>query len=281
MESAAADIQAPRDPLRESAAHRRRRVLAILEALRARYPQVRIPLHHATPLQLLVATILSAQCTDATVNKVTPRLFARYRDARELARADRAELEAVIHPTGFFRQKARMIQETARQILDRFGGEVPRRMEELLTLPGVGRKTANVLLSAAALERWPGWDPEAGGAGIVVDTHVARLARRLALTAESDPARIERDLMALVPRSQWPTLPLRLIYFGREVCVARRPRCAVCELAPWCPAGRHGGATPWLPRLRPVPPQPGQGRRRVWAGDGDPTSREEVEDDAR
>ena len=238
--------QVPRDPRRESARHRRARARAILEALRARYPQVRVPLRHASPLQLLVATILSAQCTDATVNQVTPRLFSTFGDAKALAEADRQALEAIIHPTGFFRQKARMIQETARQILTRFDGEVPRRMEELLTLPGVGRKTANVLLSAAAIGGWPGWDPQAAGMGIVVDTHVARLSRRLALTMAADPARIEQDLMALFPKGEWPTLPLRLIYFGREVCVARRPHCGACELGSVCPAGPHAGATPWL-----------------------------------
>lgn len=242
--------QAPRDPRRESTRRRQGRARAILEALRHRYPQVRVPLRHASPLQLLVATILSAQCTDATVNKVTPRLFSAFPDARSLAEADRQQLEAIIHPTGFFRQKARMIQETARQILTRFDGEVPRRMEELLTLPGVGRKTANVLLSAAAIGGWPGWDPQAAGMGIVVDTHVARLSRRLALTMAADPARIEQDLMALFPRDQWPTLPLRLIYFGREVCVARRPHCDACELRPHCPAGRYAGATPWLTGTR-------------------------------
>lgn len=248
---------------------------AIIEALKARYPQVRVPLRHATPLQLLVATILSAQCTDATVNKVTPRLFAAFPDARDFAEADRAEIEAIIHPTGFFRQKARMIQETARQILERFGGQVPRRMEDLLTLPGVGRKTANVLLSAAAIGQWPGWDPHAGGLGIVVDTHVARLSRRLGLSLARDPEHIERDLMALVPREEWATLPLRLIYFGREVCVARKPRCEACELLPYCPAGPKGGATPWLDRSAGAPSrkaieerrpglEPGRKEARPW-----------------
>lgn len=246
MEPAEIEVRAPPDPRRESDRRRRRRALAIIDALKARYPQVRVPLRHATPLQLLVATILSAQCTDATVNKVTPKLFAAFDDARDFATADRAELEAIIRPMGFFRQKARMIQETARQILDRFGGEVPRHMEDLLGLPGVGRKTANVLLSAAAIGQWPGWDPRAGGLGIVVDTHVARLSRRLGLSLAKDPERIERDLMAVVPRAEWPTFPLRLIYFGREVCVARKPRCETCELVPHCPAGQYGGATPWL-----------------------------------
>lgn len=252
MDDAHQAPQAPPDPRRESVRRRRLRARAIVAALRERYPQVRVPLRHGTPFQLLVATILSAQCTDAAVNAVTPALFARLRDAGDFAAADRAELEAAIRRTGFFRQKARMIQETARLILERFGGEVPRRMEELLTLPGVGRKTANVLLSAAAIGGWPGWDPYAGGLGIVVDTHVARLSRRLALSAAADPGRIERDLMELVPREEWPTFPLRLIYFGREVCTARKPRCPACELAALCPAARWAGATPWLGRTAPA-----------------------------
>ncbi|MEW6046448.1 MAG: endonuclease III [Bacillota bacterium] len=239
-------MSVPDAPRRESKAHRRRRALAIVEALKARYPEARIPLRHRSPLQLLIATILSAQCTDATVNKVTPVLFEALRDAQDFAWADRRRLEELIHPTGFFRQKARMIQEACRQILDRFGGEVPHRMEELLTLPGVGRKTANVLLSAAALEEWPGWNPKENGLGIVVDTHVMRLSRRLALSFASDPERIEQDLMQLVPPEEWASLPLRLIYFGRKVCVARRPRCQECDLLTCCPAGRHQGATPWL-----------------------------------
>lgn len=241
-----AEPQAPAAPRREPAARRRARALAIAEGLRQRYPRVRIPLAHSNPLQLLVATILSAQCTDVTVNRVTPELFARYPDPQALAFAPRGELEAAIHPTGFFRQKARMIQETCRLLLEHHGGEVPRTLQELTRLPGVGRKTANVLLSAAVLEGWPGWQPQRDGLGLVVDTHVGRLSRRLALTFESDPERVEKDLQTLIPGEEWASFPLRIIYFGREVCTARRPACPDCPLEPLCPAGRHQGATPWL-----------------------------------
>lgn len=229
---------------RESEAARRARAERIVAVLEQRYPAVRVPLRHGTPLQLLIATILSAQCTDATVNRITPQLFARYRSAEEFAGADRAELEALIHPTGFFRQKARMIQETCRLLVERYGGEVPRSMDELLTLPGVGRKTANVVLSAAQLQAWPGWEPARDGLGIVVDTHVGRLARRLGLTEHRDPRRVEEDLKRVVPPSQWAALPLRLIYFGREVCTARRPHCDGCPLFELCPSGPFGGVVP-------------------------------------
>lgn len=252
---------APADPREEAASARRERARAILEVLARRHPEVRVPLRHRTPLQLLVSTILSAQCTDAMVNRVTPVLFERWPDAAALAGADRAELEHAIRPTGFFRQKARMVQETARAALTRFGGEPPRRMEDLLTLPGVGRKTANVLLSAARIEGWPGWGaPGDDGMGIVVDTHVLRLSRRLGLTLRKDPAGAERDLIALVPKDEWALLPLRLIAFGREICTARRPACGDCPLLPWCPAGPLGGATPWVQRLRDSRGRPPRGR---------------------
>ena len=237
----------PRPPVPgESPARLRARARRIAMELARRYPEVRVPLRHRDPLQLLVATILSAQCTDATVNRVTPHLFARFPTARDLAEAPPAELEQLIHPTGFFRQKARMIQETCRLLLERHGGEPPRTMGELTALPGVGRKTANVLLSAAHLEGWPGWRPFQHGLGIVVDTHVSRLSRRLGWTARTDPARIEEDLQGLFPRPLWPSLPLRLIAFGREVCTARKPACQDCPLARWCPARPYRGATPWL-----------------------------------
>ncbi len=235
----------PRQPARRgSKARLRSRVARILSVLEQRYPDVRVPLRHGTPLQLLVATILSAQCTDATVNRITPQLFDRYRSALDFAQADPAELEALIHPAGFYRQKARMIRQACRLLVERHGGEVPRTMAELLTLPGVGRKTANVLLSAAQLQGWPGWEPARDGLGIVVDTHVGRLARRLGLTAQRDPNRVEQDLKRLIPPDQWAALPLRLIYFGREVCTARRPRCSSCPLLELCPAGPLGGALP-------------------------------------
>lgn len=207
---------------------------------------VRLPLKHRDPVQLLVATILSAQCTDATVNKVTPALFAAYPDAAALATAPRERLEALIHPTGFFRQKARAIQETCQELVARYGGRVPQTMEELTQLPGVGRKTANVILSAAVLEDWEGWDPYQGGLGIVVDTHVLRLSRRLGLSLEKTPEKVEQDLMALIPREAWASFPLQLIYFGREVCTARKPACEGCPLFHLCPAGPHQGVMPWL-----------------------------------
>lgn len=239
-------VAAPRNPGRE--AHRRKRARAreILHRLRERQPEIAIPLRHHDPVQLLVATILSAQCTDATVNRVTPRLFAEYPDAESLATADRARLEELIHATGFFRQKARSIQETCRELVARHGGQVPRTMNELTRLPGVGRKTANVILSSAVLEGWPGWDARAGGLGIVVDTHVQRLARRLGLTLEKEPEKVEADLVRLIPEEEWAAFPLRLIYFGREVCTSRNPACAGCPLFELCPAGPHGGAMPWL-----------------------------------
>ena len=239
---------APMAPQDETPQHRRARARQVGGRLGRRYPQVRIPLTHRSPLELLVATILSAQCTDATVNRVTPGLFARFPSAQALAQAPLPELERLIHATGFFRQKARMIQATCRLLCERYGGEVPRTMEELTQLPGVGRKTANVLLSAAAIEGWPGWRPLRDGLGIVVDTHVGRLARRLAFTCAQEPRRVEEDLQGLFPRRLWAELPLRLIYFGREICLARRPRCPGCPLRDLCPAGAHGGSTPWLPR---------------------------------
>lgn len=222
----------------------RRSISQILARLRERYPTVKVPLHHRNPLELLIATILSAQCTDATVNRITPSLFARYRTARDYASADLAELESYIRPTGFFRQKARAIVNTCRTLVERFGGEIPRSMAELLTLNGVGRKTANVLLSSARLENWPGWDPQAeDGLGIVVDTHVRRVARRLGLTWNTDPEKIERDLMALIPREEWPTFPLRVIYLGRELCRARNPLCHLCPLQSLCPSAPHRGTS--------------------------------------
>ncbi|MDR5693731.1 MAG: endonuclease III [Armatimonadota bacterium] len=222
----------------------KRRIAQILEQLRARYPTVKVPLHHRNPLELLVATILSAQCTDATVNRITPALFARYRTARDYAFASPAELEALIRPTGFYRQKARAIINACRALMERFEGEVPRTMEELLTLDGVGRKTANVILSSARLEGWTGWDPSAeDGLGIVVDTHVRRVARRLGLTQNANPEKIERDLMALIPREEWPSFPLRLIYLGRELCRARNPLCHLCPLQTLCPSAPRRGAS--------------------------------------
>jgi len=189
-----------------------------------------IPLDHGSAFQLLAATILSAQCTDAMVNRVTPALFARFPDAASMARADPAELEELIRRTGFFRAKARSLLGMSRAVTDRFGGEVPARMDDLVRLPGVGRKTANVLLG-----HW------FGVPGIAVDTHVLRLSKRLGLTRETDPVKVERDLMGLLPRRDWADTGMRLIYHGRRVCFARTPDCARCVLAGFCPSNRLRG----------------------------------------
>jgi len=195
-----------------------------MEILNRTYPDARSALDFASPLQLLIATILSAQCTDARVNQVTPALFARYPDARALAEAPQEELEAVIRPTGFFRNKARAIRAASADIVSKHGGEVPRTLEELTGLHGVGRKTANVVLGNAF-----------GIPGLVVDTHVTRVANRLGFTRNTDAVKIEHDLMAIVPRERWTVFSHWLILHGRAVCVARRPRCSVCPLLPHCP----------------------------------------------
>lgn len=216
------------------------RARVVAAGLAELYPEIVIPLDHGSAFQLLAATILSAQCTDAMVNRVTPALFARFPDAAAMAQADPAELEELIHRTGFFRAKARSLLGMSRALVERFGGEVPGRMEDLVTLPGVGRKTANVILG-----HW------FGVPGVVVDTHVLRLARRLGLTEDEDPVRVERDLMGLWRRADWSDASMRLIYHGRQVCPARRPRCAECAFRAFCPssttrparAGRDGGGT--------------------------------------
>jgi endonuclease-3 len=202
----------------------RRRAGRIVRRLAGLYPDAHCALHHDGPLQLLVATILSAQCTDVRVNLVTPALFARYPDAHAFATADPRELEKLIQSTGFFRNKARNIIQCCRQLVDQHGGAVPATMEELVPLPGVGRKTANVILGTA-------FDTP----GITVDTHVGRLSRRLGLTAATDPVKVEQDLMRLLPRKEWTMFSHRLIFHGRQVCHARKPDCAGCKLASLCP----------------------------------------------
>jgi len=204
----------------------RQRALEILIRLKRHYPNSTCALHYQTPLQLLVATILSAQCTDERVNQVTPELFRRFPDAQALAAAPREEIEALIHSTGFYRNKAKHIQEACRKILRDFGGQVPRTMPELLTLPGVARKTANVVLAHAF----------GVNAGVTVDTHVKRLSRRLGLTEHEDPVRIEKDLMQLLPQADWENWSIRLIDHGRAVCTARKPLCEQCFLADLCPS---------------------------------------------
>jgi endonuclease-3 len=209
---------------REAKRARARRIAAKL--VRA-YPDARIELDHTNPFELLVATILAAQSTDRLVNSITPELFQRFPNAQRLAAADPAEVEQLVFKTGFFRQKTKSITSMARALVEHHGGEVPRTLDELVRLPGVGRKTANVILG-----HW------FGVPGVVVDTHVLRLARRLGLTGEEDPVRVERDLQSLWRRRDWSDASIRLIYHGRRVCLARRPRCEECVLADFCPSSR-------------------------------------------
>ena len=197
----------------------------VVKALKELYPDAECALDHDGPFQLLAATILSAQCTDVRVNLVTPRLFARFPDARSLAEADRAEVEELIRSTGFFRAKAKNLQAMAARLVQEHGGEVPRDLDLLTACAGVGRKTANVVLGTAY----------GLATGVVVDTHVKRLAGRLGLTTRKTPEQIEADLMALVPRSEWVDLSHRLIHHGRKLCLARKPRCSQCPLEPICP----------------------------------------------
>ena len=202
------------------------RVRSIIKRLKKAYPKTTTALRWRDPFQLLVATILSAQCTDERVNAVTKELFKRYRTPKDLARASREELEELIRPTGFFRNKAKALQGAAAKLVEEFGGKVPDSLEELTRLPGVARKTANVVLGTCF----------GIPAGVVVDTHVRRVAGRLGLTSERDPVKIERDLMELVPESEWIGFSHRLIWLGREVCRARKPRCEECVLADLCPS---------------------------------------------
>ncbi len=190
------------------------------------YPNVTCALDHHSAFQLLIATILSAQCTDERVNQVTKLLFAKYRTPKDFAHANPAELEQDIRPTGFFRNKTKSIIGAAKKIVEEFGGEVPRTMDELLQLPGVARKTANVVLGTAF----------GIAVGVVVDTHVIRLSNRLELSRNSDPKKIERDLMAIIPREKWILISHQLIWHGRKVCRARKPRCAECTLECLCNA---------------------------------------------
>lgn len=193
------------------------------------YPDAHCELDFTTPLELLVATILSAQCTDRRVNQVTPVLFARYRSAADYAEADPEELEGIIRSTGFYRSKARNIIGLGRKLCDEHGGEVPRRLEDLVKLPGVGRKTANVVLGNAF-----------GVPGLTVDTHFGRLVRRFGMTRQTDPVKVEQEIAALFPPEEWTMLSHRLIWHGRRVCHARRPACGACELQHLCPSYGEG-----------------------------------------
>ncbi|MGL5807186.1 MAG: endonuclease III [Xenococcaceae cyanobacterium] len=209
-------------------ASKKQRAPEILARLKQIYPGATCSLNYQTPVQLLVATILSAQCTDERVNKVTPALFARFPDAYSLAAGDREELENLIRSTGFYRNKAKNIQGSCQLIVKEYAGEVPKQMEELLKLPGVARKTANVVLAHAY------------GiiVGVTVDTHVKRLSNRLGLTQQTDPIKIEKDLMQLLPQLEWENLSIHLIFHGRAICKARKPNCDDCDLAYLCPSAQ-------------------------------------------
>ncbi len=211
---------------RESKAARRARAAEIVRRLRALYPDAAAELDYRSPFQFLIAVILSAQTTDVTVNRVTPALFGRFPTPQALAAASQLEVEALIHPTGFFRSKARAIRETAAQLVHEFDGEVPRRMEDLLRLRGVARKSANVVLGEAF----------GVASGVVVDTHVKRLSQRLGLTRAADPVTIERDLMDTLDRGAWIFAGTAVIWHGRRVCDARRPDCDGCTLNDVCPS---------------------------------------------
>ncbi|MBD2759873.1 endonuclease III [Yimella sp. cx-573] len=219
----------PIDVAQETAVARTRRARKTYRALAQYFSYAHCELDFETPLQLLVATILSAQSTDVGVNKVTPTLFARYPDAQALAGADRTELEELLRPTGFFRMKANAVQTLGQELVERFGGQVPGRLDDLVTLPGVGRKTANVVLGDAF-----------GVPGITVDTHFGRVVRRLGWTTETDPVKVEHTIGSLFPRKDWTNLSHVLIFHGRRICHAKRPACGACPVARWCPSYGEG-----------------------------------------
>lgn len=199
------------------------KIKGILEVLDKHYPNVKVALNYTNPLELLIATILSAQCTDERVNQVTAYLFKKYQTAKDYAEADLKTLEEDIKPTGFYKNKAKHIKACCQALLEKYNGEVPPDLEKLTNLPGVGRKTANVVLGNAF-----------NIPGIVVDTHVRRLAKRLGLTKQRDPLKIEQDLMAIIPREKWTKFSLQLTWHGRTICKSRQPKCDVCPLTTWC-----------------------------------------------
>ncbi|HXT67387.1 MAG TPA: endonuclease III [Nitrospiraceae bacterium] len=207
----------------------RKRLRAIAETLERTMQHPKMELDHRSPWELLVATILSAQCTDQRVNQVTPSLFQRYRTATEMAKADPLELEELIRSTGFFKNKAKHLVACGKAVIERFGTQVPRTMEELITLPGVGRKTANVILGNAF-----------GQPAVIVDTHVKRVAKRLGLTKSDNPDLVEQDLQQLMPKSQWTAFSQRLLLHGRYVCLARKPQCRTCQVYRHCPWKEKG-----------------------------------------
>jgi endonuclease III len=201
-----------------------KRVAAILAKLDEAYPNATCELKHENPFQLVISTILSAQCTDVRVNLVTEKLYKKYPNAKAFAYANPAELEQEIRPTGFFRNKTKSVMGASKAIVEKFGGEVPRTMEEMLSLPGVARKTANVVLGTAY----------GIPSGVVVDTHVLRLARRLELTKHTEPKKVEQDLLNILPQNKWIQFSHQLIWHGRRVCIARKPRCIDCNIEPLC-----------------------------------------------
>ncbi|MBK8013560.1 MAG: endonuclease III [Deltaproteobacteria bacterium] len=216
----------------------KQRSAAISKRLAREMPTVLVELDHANPWQLLIATILSAQSNDKTINRVTPALFAAYPSPEALALADQSEVEAIVKPSGFFRNKARAIRETSRALVEHFNGAVPKTMEELLTLPGVARKTANVVLGIGY----------GVASGVVVDTHVGRVARRLELTTHENPAKVERELMAIFPSSAWIEIGTRMVLHGRYVCLARAPTCGECCLNEVCPTAETPASKSWTAR---------------------------------
>ena len=205
---------------------RKERVLEIIELLEKEYPKAKTALHYSSPLEILVATILSAQCTDKRVNIVTKSLFKKYRTAEDYANADLSELEQEIRSTGFYRNKAKNIKNAGQMLIEKYDSQVPRTMEEIVELPGVARKTANIVLSNAY----------GVIVGIAVDTHVRRLSKRLGLTENKNPDKIEKDLMLIVPKSHWKRITNLLIFHGRNVCMARKPKCSICSLNKICPS---------------------------------------------
>jgi endonuclease-3 len=225
--------ESPATPTGESPVALTRRARKVYRLLHERYPDAHCELDFSTPLELLVATILSAQTTDVRANLVTPTLFAHYRSAADYAGADRTELETIIQSTGFYRAKTNSLIKLGDALVDRFDGEVPARLKDLVTLPGVGRKTANVVLGNAF-----------GVPGITVDTHFGRLSRRLGFTLEEDPVKVEHEVGALFPKKDWTMLSHVLIFHGRRTCHAKRPACGACPVARWCPSYGIGETDP-------------------------------------
>jgi endonuclease III len=237
----------------ETPEERAARARQIMDRLRQMYPDARTSLNFSTPHELLVATVLSAQCTDERVNQVTATLFKKYRSPDEFAAADLAELERDVKPTGFYRNKAKLVRDGARMIVERFHGEVPRTMAELTMIPGAARKTANVVLGNA----YGIVD------GVVVDTHVGRVSRRLGLTTQDDPVKVEQDLMRLLPQADWLDFSHCVIYLGRALCQARRPLCEQCDLHDLCPTGQQTLAAAEVARAAPDTTASGKSKART------------------